>query len=62
MIVAKLLSKIFKKNGVILIDSEGQKYICGKPILEKPLTIKLLKKELNWKLVINPDFLGRFAT
>ena len=55
MIVAKLLSKIFKKNGVILIDSEGQKYICGKPILEKPLTIKLLKKELNWKLVINPD-------
>ena len=55
MILAKLLSKIFKKNGVILIDSDDQKYICGKPDLEKPLTIKLLKKDLNWKLVLNPD-------
>ena len=55
MILAKLLSKIFKKKGVILIDSEDQKYICGKPDLEKPLTIKLLKKDLNWKLFINPD-------
>ena len=51
MYVAKLLSQIYKKNGVILIDSEGQKYICGKPDLQKPLTIKLLKKDLNWKLL-----------
>jgi Cyclopropane fatty acid synthase and related methyltransferases len=55
MYVAKLLSQIYKKNGVILIDSEGQKYICGKPDLQKPLTIKLLKKDLNWKLLLNPD-------
>ena len=56
MLLAKLLSKIFsKKNGIILIDSEGQKYICGKPNLNNPLTLKLLKKELNWKLVLNPD-------
>ena len=41
MILAKLLSKIYKKNGIILIDSEGQKYICGKPDLKKPITIKL---------------------
>jgi len=53
--LAKLLSKIYKKNGIILIDSEGQKYICGKPDLKKPLTLKLLKKNLNWKLVLNPD-------
>ena len=31
------------------------KYICGTPDLQKPLTIKLFKKDLNWKLVINPD-------
>ena len=56
MLLAKLLSKIFsKKNGIILIDSEEQKYICGTPNLNNPLTLKLLKKELNWKLVLNPD-------
>ena len=56
MLFARLLSKIFnKKNGIVLIDSEGQKYICGTPDLNNPLTLKLLKKELNWKLILNPD-------
>ena len=55
MLLARLLSKIYKKNGIVLIDSHGQKYICGKPNLEKPLTLKLLKKDLNWKLALNPD-------
>ena len=55
MLLAKLLSKIFKKNGVILIDADEQKYICGKPNFENPLTIKLHKKNLNWKLALSPD-------
>ena len=55
MLFARLLSRIYKKNGIVLIDFQGQKYICGKPNLQKPLTIKLLKKDLNWKLVLNPD-------
>jgi len=55
MLFARLLSKVFNKKGIILIDSQGQKYICGKPNLEKPLTMKLLKKNLNMKLVLNPD-------
>tara|TARA_Y100000590_G_scaffold93210_1_gene105560 strand:- start:1551 stop:2747 length:1197 start_codon:yes stop_codon:yes gene_type:complete len=55
MLLARLLSKIFKKNGIVLVDSNGQKYICGKPDLQKPLTLKLLKENLNWKLVLNPD-------
>jgi len=55
MMLARLLSKIYKKKGIVLIDSQGQKYICGKPDLENPLTMKLLKKDLNWKLVLNPD-------
>ncbi|SVD14923.1 uncharacterized protein METZ01_LOCUS367777, partial [marine metagenome] len=41
MLFARLLSKIFKKGGIVLIDFQGQKYICGKPNLQKPLTIKL---------------------
>jgi len=55
MILARLLSKIYKKNGIILIDSNGQKYICGQPDLKKPVTVKLLEKNLNWKLALNPD-------
>ena len=55
MLVAKLFSKIFKEGGIILIDHSGQKFICGEPRKEKPITVKLLKKNLNWKLVVNPD-------
>ena len=55
MVVAKLFSKIYKQGGIILIDHSGQKYICGKPNKEKPITIKFLKKNLNWKLIIDPE-------
>jgi len=55
MMLARLLSKIYQKKGIILIDARGQKYICGKPDLNNPITIKLLKNDLNWKLVLNPD-------
>ena len=55
MMLARLLSKIYKKNGIILIDSQGQKYICGTPDSKKPLIMKILKKDLNWKLALNPD-------
>ncbi len=55
MILAKVLSKIYKKNGIILEDSSGQKYICGDPQKEKPITIKLLKENLKWKLILDPE-------
>ena len=55
MLIAKLLTKIFKEGGIILIDYEGQKFICGNPDLKKPLTLKILNKKLNYKLLINPD-------
>ena len=56
MLLAKLLSKIFKKeSGIVLIDYSGHIYICGKPKGDNPITLKLLKKNLNWKLILNPD-------
>ena len=55
MMLARLLSKIYKKSGIVLIDSQGQKYICGQPDLKKPITLRLLKKNLSWKLAFNPD-------
>ena len=59
MMLARFLSKILKEGGIILIDSSGQKYICGKPDKEKPLTLRLKKKDLNWKLLIHPElYLG----
>ena len=55
MLVAKLFSKIYKKGGIILINDSGQKFICGNPDLNKPLTLKILDKKLSLKLLINPD-------
>ena len=55
MILARLFSKIYKSGGIILIDSKGQKYICGNPRKERPITVKLLKQNLNWKLVLDPE-------
>ena len=55
MILARLFSKIYKKGGIILIDAKGQKYICGNPRKEKPITLQLLKENLKWKLLIDPE-------
>ena len=51
MILARIFTKIYKDGGIILIDSKGQKYICGNPRKEKPITIKLLKENLGWKIL-----------
>ena len=49
MLLARFLSKLFIKEGIILEDSQGQKYICGEiSNKEKPLILKLLKSDLNW--------------
>ena len=32
-----------------------KKYICGNPISNNPLTIKLLKDNLKWKLILDPE-------
>ena len=56
MLLARYLSKLFSKEGIILVDSLGQKYICGEVSnKEKPLTLKLLKKDSSWKLLIYPQ-------
>ena len=43
MILARIFTNIYKESGIILIDAKGQKYICGNPRKDKPITIKLLK-------------------
>ena len=55
MILARVFSNIYKEGGIILIDSKGLKYICGNPRKENPITVKLLKAKLNWKLILDPE-------
>ena len=55
MILARIFSKIFKEGGIILIDAKGQKYICGNPKKNNPITVKLLKDNLKWKLILDPE-------
>ena len=55
MILARIFTNIYKEGGIILIDAKGQKYICGDPEKEKPITLKLLKENLNWKLLLDPE-------
>ena len=55
MILARVFSNIYKEGGIILIDSKGLKYICGNPRKENPITVKLLKENLNWKLILDPE-------
>ena len=49
------LNNLFKKGGFVLIDANSKKYIIGSPDKSKPLTLKLLNKDLHYKLLINPD-------
>ena len=55
MILARIFTKIYKESGIILVDAKGQKYICGNPRKEKPITVKLLKDNLSWKLLLDPE-------
>ena len=41
MILARIFSKIYKEGGIILVDANGQKYICGNPRKDNPITVKV---------------------
>ena len=55
MILARVLSNIYKEDGIILVDPRGQKYICGNPRSEKPMTLKILEESLGTKLILFPE-------
>ena len=56
MLLARLLSKIFKKMEIVLIDSQGQKYICGKPDLKKSINTQIIKKRFKLEIGIESGF------
>ena len=54
MQLARFLNKVFKKGGFILTDANSKDYIIGEPG-NNPMKLKILKKDLNYKLLFHPD-------
>ena len=54
MQLASFLNKIFKKGGFILTDANSKDYIIGEPD-KNPIKLKILNKNLHYKLLFHPD-------
>ena len=54
MQLASFLNKVFKKDGFILTDSNSKDYIIGNPG-KNPIKLKILNKNLHYKLLFHPD-------
>ena len=54
MQLARFLNKVFKKDGFILTDANSKDYIIGNPT-NNPIKLKILKKNLHYKLLFHPD-------
>ena len=55
MQLARFLNNIFRNDGFILVDANLKKYIIGSPKKKIPITLKILKKKLHYKLLYRPD-------
>ena len=55
MDISKFYNKIIKEDGFVILDANSNKYVIGKPKKNNPITIKLLDKNLNYKLLLFPD-------
>ena len=55
MYLVNFLNKLIKSDGFILIDSNDNKFVIGKPKKDNPIELKLLDKSLNYKLLLHPD-------
>ena len=55
MQLARFLNNKFKNDGFILINAYSKKYIIGSPKKKIPITVKILNKELHYKLLFRPD-------
>ena len=54
MQLARFLNKVFKKGGFILTDANSKDYIIGDPGID-PIKLKILNKNLHYKLLLHPD-------
>ena len=54
MQLASFLNKIIKKGGFILTDANSKDYIIGETV-KNPIRLKILNKDLHYKLLFRPD-------
>ena len=54
MNISTVYNKLIKEDGFIIVDSNNNKHVIGKPEKENPITIRLLDKKLNYKLIFSP--------
>ena len=54
MNISTVYNKLIKEDGFIIVDANNNKYVIGKPEKENPITIRLLEKNLNYKLIFSP--------
>ena len=54
MKLVKFLNKVFKKDGFILIDAYSKDHVIGNP-KSNPIKLKILNKNLHYKLLFHPD-------
>ena len=55
MQLARFLNNVFKKDGFILVDANSKSYIIGNPKSENPIKLRILNKNLHYKLLFHPD-------
>ena len=54
MNISTVYNKLIKEDGFIIVDAYNNKHVIGKPEKENPITIRLLDKKLNYKLIFSP--------
>jgi len=55
MNLIRFLKNLIKEDGFVLIDSNSNEFVIGKPKKIKPIKIRLLDKSLHYKLLLLPD-------
>jgi len=55
MKLIEFLNNLFKEDGFLLIDANKNQHLIGNPKKEKPITLKILDKNLHSKLLLLPD-------
>jgi len=55
MQLASFLNRLFKKDGFLLINAYSKKYIIGIPKNQNPIIVRILNKNLHYKLLFRPD-------
>ena len=54
MYLVSFLNKVFKRGGFILVDAYSKEHIIGNPKIDS-MKLKILNKNLHYKLLLYPD-------